>query len=68
MESISEQARSELALYARAVRTGNINKAIGIEKNWGLFGYTPEIVSSVLSCVATGLPLDAAIDEVTGSV
>ena len=61
-----DQARSDLSLYARAMRAGNHDKAVRIEKDWGLYGYMPEIVSTVLSCVATGLALDAAIDEVTG--
>lgn len=62
-----EKAREDLKHYARAMRTGNDTKAAGIEQEWGLYGYTPEIVSTVLACVATGLPLDAAIDEVTGA-
>lgn len=60
-------AESDITQYARALRTGNTAMAIQIELRWGLFGYTPEIVSTVLACVATGLPLDAAIDEATGS-
>ena len=60
-------AESDITQYARASRTGNDAKAVEIEVRWGLYGYTPEIVSTVLACVATGLPLDAAIDEATGS-
>lgn len=56
-------AESDATQYARALRTGNDRKAVEIELRWGLYGYTPEIVSTVLACVATGLPLDAAIDE-----
>lgn len=62
----SASAESDLTQYARALRTGADWKAVQIEVKWGLYGYTPEIVSTVLSCVATGLPLDAAIDEATG--
>lgn len=58
-------AESDLKRYARAMRTGIFSVCVGIEKRWGLYGYTPEIVSTVLSCVATGLPLDAAIEEAT---
>lgn len=61
------EAESDLTQYARALRTGNDRKAVDIEVRWGLYGYTPEIVSTVLACVATGLPLDAAIDEATGN-
>lgn len=61
-----ELAQSALKRYARAIRTGNDATATDIEHEWGLYGYTPEIVSTVLSCVATGLPLDAAINEATG--
>lgn len=62
-----EQAQADITQYARALRTGNDMKAADIEIAWGLYGYTPEIVSTVLACVATGLPLDAAINEATGS-
>lgn len=61
------QAEADITQYARALRTGADRKAVEIELRWGLYGYTPEIVSTVLACVATGLPLDAAIDEATGS-
>ena len=60
-----EQAQSDITQYARALRTGNDMKSADIEVAWGLYGYTPEIVSTVLACVATGLPLDAAIKEAT---
>jgi hypothetical protein len=60
-------AESDITQYGRALRTGNDAKAVEIELRWGLYGYTPEVVSTVLACVATGLPLDAAIDEATGS-
>lgn len=60
------QAESDRKLYARSMIRGDVSSSIEIEKRWGLFGYTPEIVSTVLACVATGLPLDAAIDEATG--
>jgi hypothetical protein len=60
-------AESDITQYARAMRTGNHSKAEQIEVRWGLYGYPPEIVSTVLACVATGLPLDAAIDEATGA-
>lgn len=62
-----EQAQTALKQYARAMRMGEHMKAADIESDWGLFGYTPEIVSTVLACVATGLPIDAAINEATGS-
>lgn len=60
-----EAARHDLSLYGRALRNGDHDSAIFIERRWGLFGYSPEIVSTVLSCVATGLALEAAIDEAT---
>lgn len=60
-----EQASYDLKQYARAMRTSNERRAADIEQAWGLYGYTPEIVSIVLACVSTGLPLDAAITEAT---
>lgn len=62
-----ELAQSDMKQYARAMRLGSHLKAVQIERHWGLYGYTPEIVSTVLACVATGLPLDAAINEATGA-
>lgn len=59
----SSDANHDLRQYARYLRTGAELSAVAIERKWGLYGYTPEVVSTVLSCVATGLPLDAAINE-----
>lgn len=59
------QAASDLKRYARAMRVGQSMLAATIERDWGLYGYTPQIVGEVLSAVATGLPLEAAIDEAT---
>lgn len=61
----AQDAQQDMKIYARALRTANHTLASGIERNWGLYGYPPEIVSTVLACVATGLPLDAAIEEAT---
>jgi len=60
-----EQAAADMRRYARALRSGSYVSAAYIEHAWGLYGYSPEIVSTVLSAVATGLPLEAAIDEAT---
>lgn len=60
-----EAATSDLSRYGRALRTNNITAAVAIERAWGLYGYTPQIVCTVLGCVATGLPLDAAIEVAT---
>lgn len=59
------KAARDLSRYARALRTGSYECAVQIESAWGLCGYTPQIVSTVLAAVATGLPLDAAINEAT---
>lgn len=61
----SEQATHDMKQYARWLRTDAHEKAVAIERRWGLYGYPPEIVSTVLACVATGLPLEAAINEAT---
>ena len=58
-------AGEDMRKYARSVRMGNHDEAVMIEKAWGLYGYSPEIVSTVLSCVATGMDIDAAIEEAT---
>ncbi len=59
-------AESDLRAYGLAMRRGLDVRAASIEDKWGLYGYPPEIVSTVLSCVATGLPLNAAIAEAKG--
>lgn len=64
-ELTASVAKSDLRQYGRAMLIGSAAAAIAIEKRWGLYGYTPEIVSTVLSCVATGLPIEAAIEEAT---
>lgn len=61
-----EQAKSDRKLYTRAMIRGDDVSASDVEKRWSLYGYTPEIVSTVLDCVATGLQFDAALDEATG--
>jgi len=58
-------AAADLKRYVRAMRTGQDATVTRIEKEWGLYGYTPEIVSTVLAAVATGLPFDAAVREAT---
>jgi len=60
-----ERATSDRKCYARAICTGDHATASRIEKDWDLYGYPPEIVSNVLACVSTGLPLEAAIAEAT---
>lgn len=60
-----EAAKRDLRHYALRLMRDDLTGLIEIEKRWSLYGYSPEIVSNVLSCVATGLPLDAAIHEVT---
>lgn len=61
----SSDADHDLRQYGRHMRAGSHDAAAAIEKKWGLYGYSPEIVSTVLSCVATGLELHAAIAEAT---
>ncbi|QIM51584.1 hypothetical protein [Hydrogenophaga crocea] len=65
-ERTPAQAESDRKRYARALRIGDHYLAASIERRWGLYGYAPETVSTVLACVSTGLLLDAAIDEATG--
>lgn len=63
-----ENAARDLSQYGRALRRADYERCGAIEKRWDLYGYSPEVVSVVLGCVATGLPLDAAIREVTQGV
>ncbi len=57
------RAQDSLKHYARALRTGNRTLAVEVEYTWGLYGYSPEVVSDVLSAVASGLPLATAIRQ-----
>ena len=61
----SADANHDMHRYARALRTGIHENAVQIEMKWGLYGYSPEVVSTVLSCVATGLSLESAINVAT---
>ena len=58
-------AGQDMRKYAMSLRMGRHDEAAMIEKKWGLNGYSPEVVSTVLSRVATGLDIDAAIKEAT---
>lgn len=53
---------SELKRYIDAMRFGNTDACIRIEKQHDLYGYTPEIVSVGLAAVDRGEDAQAAIE------
>lgn len=60
-------ADADLKAYVALMRNPDaLDAFIAIEKAWDLFGYTPEIVCTVLSSVAGGQGFDAALDAALG--
>lgn len=60
-------AEADLKAYAHNLaRFGGEDCCLAIERAWGLDGYPPEIVSTVLAEVADGGTLDAAIAKAEG--
>lgn len=57
----AQLAIADSVAYGAAMRRDDLNACIAIERRWGLFGYPPEMVSTVLSAVAAGQDLDIAI-------
>lgn len=56
-------AQADLTEYVRLMRNPDaLDAFIAIEKAWNLFGYTPEVVCTVLGSVADGQGFDAALD------
>lgn len=56
-------ADADLKAYVALMRNPDaLDAFIAIEKAWDLYGYTPEIVCTVLSSVAGGMGFDAALD------
>ena len=66
LSGTQEDAEEDLALYSKLMASGNVSACIQIEKRWGLYGYPPSFVSSVLARVADGESLDKAIELVEG--
>lgn len=63
-EDDAEHAKSDMQSYMRCLITGNTSGCVAIEKRWYLYGYPPEMVSSVLAKVAGGMSVDDAIGVV----
>lgn len=60
---LSEQAANDLRRYVAAtVKHDGYNTLVAIEQDWGLYGYPPAIVTSVLLAVSDGTDFDAALD------
>ena len=49
--------------YVRAMIAGRINECITIEKQYDLYGYTPELVCIGLSAAAEGKNTEQAISD-----
>jgi hypothetical protein len=57
---------SELAEYAKAMRSGDINAALRIENKHNLIGYPPEIVTVGLRAFDEGKDVNDAVDQYIG--
>lgn len=58
----TEQARADQKAYVAAMVADKLHAAIAIEKRYGLFGYSPEIVSVGLAAACDGKDVQAAVD------
>lgn len=59
----AEIADADLKAYTKAMMSPNGWKAcLAIEQAWELDGYPPQVVTEVLSAVASGVNLDDAMD------
>lgn len=53
--SLADQARTDAARYAaNLARPDGWETCASIEQDWALYGYPPEVVSTVLAAVADG--------------
>lgn len=57
----AQLAIADVAAYAQAMRRNDLHACTAIEQRYGLYGYPPEMVSTVLSSVARGQDLDIAV-------
>lgn len=63
------RAAADLEKYGEAMRTGNDFECIRIEQRWGLYGASPELVSSDLKRISEGrIPLLAFVEAVEGAL
>lgn len=58
-----EQAKKDYAAYVRHMIQGNDDACLHIERQYGLDGYPPQVVSVGLDAAINGKDVDAAIDQ-----
>lgn len=66
--SLSAKAEADVTRYCTAMMQPNGWQAcLNIERQWGLDGYTPQIVTSILDRISRGEDRDAAESAVLNS-
>ena len=66
MAKKNSEAAEDLKTYYKAMREGNCDLALLIERKYKVDGYSPEIVSIGLTALANGKSMFKAIDAATG--
>lgn len=59
----AQKALNDLARYNRMTVGGNTDGCLAIEKEWGLDGFPPSVVTSVLSNVGSGETIERAMER-----
>lgn len=58
-----DEARFDMVTYHKALIANRVEVAIGIEKKYGLFGHTPQVVSVGLQAASEGRDVADAIED-----
>ena len=65
--ALAKQAAFDLARYtANMARPDGWEFCAQLEQDWGLYGYPPQVVSTVLQAVSEGVDFDVAESRVLG--
>lgn len=62
-EGNARKALNDLARYNRMMVGGNNDGCLAIEKEWGLDGFPPSVVTKVLSIVGEGETIERAMER-----
>jgi hypothetical protein len=58
-----DEAREDMTAYVKALIANRTECAVHIERKYGLYGHTPQVVSIALSAAAKGDDYMQAVDE-----
>lgn len=62
-KKLSKKALSDLARYNKMMISGNTDGCLTIEEEWGLDGFPPNMVASVLWDVGSGETIERAMER-----